>query len=103
DSERNFAFDHPLRLIHPRTRKPLLFVTEYHANRIHELDAQESDRVISELFDHLYSDRMTYVHRWQPHDLLVWDNLAIQHARTERADPAGGKRNMQRVTLHTLG
>ena len=97
---RDLAFDHPLRLVHPKTGKPILFATEYHASRIHQLAPEESDRLIAEMFAHLYDDRHVYVHHWQPYDLLVWDNLAIQHARTEQADLASGQRDMQRVTLH---
>jgi alpha-ketoglutarate-dependent taurine dioxygenase len=22
-----------------------------------------------------------YVHQWRPHDVLIWDNLALQHGR----------------------
>ena len=103
DSDRGYGYDHPLRLIHPKTGKPILFVTEHHAYRIHELPQAESDRVIAEIFAHLYRDDHVYVHRWQPHDLMVWDNLAIQHARTEQVERAEGKRDMQRVTMHHIG
>jgi taurine dioxygenase len=103
ETDRHLAFDHPLRLTHPRTGKPILFATECHAGRIHQLAQDESDRLIAELCAHLYRDDRVYVHHWQPHDLMVWDNLAIQHARTEQADLARGKRDMQRVTLHHTG
>ncbi len=103
DSDRGYGYDHPLRLIHPRTGKPILFVTEHHASRIHQLPEAESDRLIAEIFEHLYRDEAVYVHRWQPYDLMVWDNLAIQHARSEQVERAQGKRDMQRVTLHSIG
>ena len=103
DSDRGYGYDHPLRLIHPKSGKPILFVTEHHASRIHELPEMESDRLIAEIFDHLYREEAVHVHRWQPHDLMVWDNLAIQHARTEQVERSQGKRDMQRVTMHHIG
>jgi taurine dioxygenase len=103
DSDRGYGYDHPLRLIHPRTGKPILFVTEHHAFRIHELPKAESDRMIGEIFAHLYRDDHVYVHRWQRYDLMVWDNLAIQHARSEQVERSKGKRDMQRVTMHSIG
>ena len=33
-----FVAEHPVRLLHPRTGRPILFVTEWHAERILELD-----------------------------------------------------------------
>lgn len=103
DSDRGYGYDHPLRLIHPKTGKPILFVTEHHAYRIHELPQAESDRVIAEILAHLYRDEAVYDHLWQPHDLMVWDNLAIQHARSEQVARSEGKRDMQRVTMHHIG
>jgi taurine dioxygenase len=94
-----FIADHPLRLLHPRTGLPVLYVTEHHAQRIHELSAAESERVLAQLFEHLYAPERVYTHCWEPYDLVIWDNLAIQHARREEAVLAGGSRAMQRVAL----
>jgi taurine dioxygenase len=94
-----FIADHPVRLVHPRTGQLVLFVTEHHATRIHELAPEDSDRVLAELFAHLYAPERVYVHRWQLYDLVIWDNLAIQHARPEDANVEDGPRAMQRVAL----
>jgi taurine dioxygenase len=94
-----FIADHPVRLLHPRTSQPVLYVTEHHAQRIHELAPQESDRVLGELFAHLYAPQRVYTHHWKRYDLLIWDNLAIQHARCQDAQVADGVRTMQRVAL----
>jgi taurine dioxygenase len=95
-----FVAHHPLRLSHPRTGEPVLFVTEHHADRIEELDEDESDRVLAELFAHLYARERVYVHAWQLYDLVLWDNLAIQHAREDEAAVADGERTFQRVALN---
>ena len=101
----DFIAEHPVRKSHPRTGKPILFVTENHAERILELDEDESRALIDELFGHLYAPERQYEHVWQLNDVLMWDNLVLQHARTEQSDPGEGKRALQRVALSdtTLG
>jgi taurine dioxygenase len=94
-----FVAEHPVRLIHPRSGEPLLLVTEHHAERIIELDEARSRAVLDTLFGVLYAPERRYTHWWQPHDLLIWDNLALQHARTEEAEPSRGRRALQRVAL----
>ncbi|MCW1427618.1 TauD/TfdA dioxygenase family protein [Novosphingobium sp. JCM 18896] len=99
----SFAAEHPVRLAHPRTGRPILFVTENHAERILEMDAARSRAVIEELFGVLYAPEARYQHWWELDDLVMWDNLAIQHARTEEAHPRSGKRALQRVALARVG
>ncbi len=88
---------------HPRTGRPILLVTEHHADRILEMDEARSREVLDGLFEVLYAPEARYEHAWHLDDLLIWDNLAIQHARTERSDPAEGKRALQRVALAEKG
>jgi taurine dioxygenase len=90
--------DHPARVVHPRTGKPLLWITEYHAARIIELGEAESDALLAELFAHIYAPERVYEHRWRLHDFLVWDNWAIQHCRPVEANPEDGARTLRRVT-----
>lgn len=99
----DFEAEHPVRLIHPRTGDPILLVTEHHAKRILELSEERSRAVLDELFATLYAPEARYEHRWQLDDLLMWDNLAIQHARTQHSDPGEGKRALQRVALAEVG
>ena len=87
---------HPVVFIHPASGDGVLYVNEMQTERINELELEESDELIDALFAHLYSGEFTYEHRWQLGDLIVWDNVAVQHARR---DPADGPRTLQRVTL----
>ena len=97
-----FIADHPVKYIHPRTGQPILFVTEHHATRILEMDEDHSREVLDRLFEVLYAPQARYEHEWQLGDILLWDNLALQHARTEHSDPGKGKRALQRVALCDL-
>src|ERR1035441_4744240 len=70
---------------HPRTAEELLFVNEQHGWRFAGLSKQQSDRLFDDVFAHLYRPEAIYEHHWTAGDLIVWDNLALQHGR--RANP----------------
>ena len=38
--------------------------------------------LLKALWAHMEQPRYVYRHRWQLHDCLFWDNIALQHART---------------------
>ena len=99
----DFIAEHPVRLLHPRTGRPILLVTEHHADRIVGLEADRSAALLERLYGVLYAPAAQYEHCWQLDDLLIWDNLAVQHARTKPSDPAEGRRALQRVALAEVG
>lgn len=90
---------HPIRMPHRTTGRPMLFVTEHHADRIEGMSAARGAEVLHQLFACLYAQERRYEHVWCEGDLLIWDNRAIQHARTRRSAPTEGKRILQRVAL----
>jgi taurine dioxygenase len=94
---------HPVRLDHPRTGRPLLFVTEHHVDRIEGMDEDEGGALLRRLFAALYAPERRYEHVWREGDLVVWDNLAVQHARTREAEPSQGVRALQRVAIGEHG
>lgn len=96
---------HPVCLKHPHTGRELLFVTEYHTVQLDDLPPDRNTALLEQLFALLYAPAMRYEHVWQLGDLVVWDSLAVQHARTREADPADGPRVLQRVSLgaHSIG
>lgn len=93
------AYPHRVRMTHRRTGRPFLFVSENHVTRINGLSEQRSAEVLAHLFATLYAADARYEHVWTEGELLVWDNLAIQHARTRPAPPCEGERVLQRVAI----
>lgn len=77
------------------TGRPYLFVNENMTACVIGMSEQESDSLLAELFAYLYAEEAVYEHRWRPGDLVVWDNLALQHAR---GSVGKGARTLQRVT-----
>ena len=64
---------------------------------------QRCAEVLPVLFDALYAPERRYEHVWRAGDLVIWNNLAIQHARTKVAELSDGKRVMRRVQLGEIG
>jgi len=71
----------PVILTHPRTGVPLLYVSQQMTARIDGMDPETSEALLEELFAHLYREECVVEHDWREGDLVVWDNLAVQHAR----------------------
>ncbi len=87
----------PLVERHPRTGVPVLTACEMQTDRVAELDAGASEALLDELYGLLYAPDHVYAHHWRPGDLLVWDNVALQHGRDDF--PATEARTMRRVCL----
>jgi taurine dioxygenase len=66
---------------HPRTGSTLLYVSQGMTKEIVELSNDESEELLGELFAHLYQPQHVLEHHWRNGDLILWDNLALQHAR----------------------
>lgn len=86
----------PIANTNPRTGRTLLYVCQMMTDKIVELEPEESEEVLEELFAHLYDKDMTWSHDWQPGDLVLWDNLAMQHARLQ-VDKDGPVRTLRKV------
>ena len=91
---------HPVVRRQAETGRPYLFVNEDMTACIIGLAEAESDALLDELFDHIYAEDQIYDHHWRVGDLVIWDNLAVQHARKHAL---GAERTLQRVTIAQLG
>ena len=69
------------------------------AHRHHDraLSRIESDNHLRLCYEHLSQPELTYRHRWQPGDVVIWDNQATLHYATDYY--GGGNRLMRRVTV----
>jgi taurine dioxygenase len=83
---------------HPRTGETILFVTQGMTREILELNWDGSEDLIEELFAVLYAPERVYAHDWREGDLILWDNLALQHARPY-ITMEGPARTLQKIGL----
>jgi alpha-ketoglutarate-dependent taurine dioxygenase len=88
---------HPIVLSHPVTQQLLLFVNELMTDSIVELDERDSEELLEELWSYLDDEAVRYEHDWQVGDLIVWDNLALQHGRRDFA--VGQRRSLRRFQI----
>jgi len=88
---------HPIAWPHPDSGATVLLVNRLMTDHVVGLDRAESDRLLEELFAYVEDPRVIYRHVWQKHDLVIWDNRVLQHARTD-FDPAE-KRVLRRVPI----
>lgn len=68
----------PLVKVHPETGTPCLLIGR-HAFDIPGLEAEASERLLTELVDFACQPPRTYFHRWTPGDAVVWDNRCLLH------------------------
>jgi taurine dioxygenase len=88
---------HPLVIQHPSTGQPLLICNTLMADLIVGLPEDQSDALLERLCEELERPEFIYEHVWKVGDLLLWDNLAVQHARTD-FDP-NKRRALRRTQL----
>jgi taurine dioxygenase len=80
----------PAVISHPRTGQSILYVSAMFSAGFRGMPYAESHMLLTELFSHLYDDQHIFTHEWQPGDMLLWDNLALQHSREAVPSPAPG-------------
>ncbi|MDJ0878668.1 MAG: taurine dioxygenase [Halieaceae bacterium] len=88
---------HPVVRTHPESGRKLLFVNELFTTRICELNAQESEYLLSFLFQHIRSPEFCCRFSWQENSIAFWDNRSTQHKPVNDYFPA--HRRMERITI----
>ena len=88
---------HPVARVHPETGRRALFVSEHFTTRIIGLPEDESKGLLQELFAHSVKPEHIYRHKWQPHDLVFWDNRSLMHLAA--GTPENQRRKMYRTTI----
>jgi taurine dioxygenase len=78
------------------TGRPYIFVNGQSTACLIGVPESESDALIEELLSYVYAEDNIYEHQWRNGDIVIWDNLAHQHARGKIT---GGTRTLQRVTI----
>ncbi|GAA0505074.1 TauD/TfdA family dioxygenase [Tatumella terrea] len=91
------SVSHPIIRTHPETGRKALFVSEGFTTHIEGIPADESRDILQALYQHSIREENIYTHRWQPNDLLFWDNRSLIHLAT--GCPADCPRQLYRTTI----
>lgn len=82
------------------TARPYIFACVEMTGLLLGPSEDEGEALLQQLFEYLYAPEEVYEHRWRVGDIVIWDNLAIQHARS---GITSGRRTLQRVTIAEHG
>ena len=89
--------EHPVVLTHPESGRKALFVSEHFTTRIVGLPQDESRDLLAQLFARSVRAEHIYRHRWQPHDMVFWDNRSLMHLAS--GCPEDQRRRLNRTTI----
>jgi len=68
-----------------------------HTYAIDGMPRDEAQNLLAELIDHVTAPGQTYLHHWQPGDIIMWDNRCILHRG--RPWPDDQPRHIVRTTI----
>jgi len=89
---------HPIVRVHPATGRKALFVSRRFTIRVENMNPDEGESLLLDLFDHAERPEHIYRHRWKPHQLIMWDNRCTTHLACGGV-PDSQIRTMQRTTI----
>lgn len=88
--------EHAVIRVHPDTGRKAIYLGQ-HASHIVGMPIDEGRALIREINEHATQPHYVYVHRWQPHDFVMWDNRQVMHKATD-FDWINDVRTMRRTT-----
>jgi len=89
---------HPVVRTHAETGRKSLFVNPGFTSHIQGFHADESAALLGFLQSHCTRPEFLYRHRWQPDDLIIWDNRCLMHYAVMDY-PDDQPRYMERTTV----
>ena len=69
----------PVVRTHPVTGRKGLFINEAHSASVVGLPTEEGAALLAQLCAHIVRPEFRYEHQWRTGDLVMWDNVAVQH------------------------
>ena len=89
---------HPLVRTHPETGRKALYLG-VHTSHIEGMEIEEGRRLLAELLRHATQDQFLYRHKWQPGDLVMWDNRCLLHKASDDYDMEREARVLHRTVI----
>lgn len=87
---------HPVVLVHPVNGRRAVYVSPTYTRFVQGVPRLEAQLVLDFLYAHLQKPELAYRHRWEPGDLLIWDNRSVMH---HAAYDFGERRVMHRISV----
>jgi alpha-ketoglutarate-dependent taurine dioxygenase len=90
---------HPLVRVHPDTGRKSLYLGMYCRRIIDSPDKDEGRTLLKQLTEHATQPRFIFTHKWQPRDLIFWDNRCLMHRAIQNFDLGAHRRVLRRVVV----
>ncbi len=87
----------PMVRIHPKTGRKSLYISPIYNDEVEGMGFAEGQKLIADLTAFAEQPQFVYKHRWEPDDVLMWDNRCTMH-RVTPFDPRE-RRVMHRTTI----
>jgi alpha-ketoglutarate-dependent taurine dioxygenase len=81
--DKDYSVTKPVARRHPRTGRTILYVSQQMTSHIDGVSPEQSESLLKDLFEQMYAPTNMIEHDWREGDLVLWDNLACQHARPD--------------------
>lgn len=88
---------HPIIRTHEETQQQVLYLGRREWAYVPGLSLAESETLLDELWAHAVLEQNVWQQRWQPNDVIIWDNRRVLHRR-DGFDPAS-RRLMKRCQV----
>ena len=88
---------HPMVITQQETGRKVLKLCPMHFPKVLDMEAEESDALLTELTGYLLDPTYAYFHKWQKDDMIVWDNWRVCHMAT--GVPLDTPRYARRTTI----
>jgi taurine dioxygenase len=80
---------------HPVSGEKTVYVAELQTCWIENMPEAQGKALVREVYGHIYQPDNIYSHVWKNGDLVIWDNVGMQHGRPALGDIA--KRSLRRI------
>lgn len=74
---------HSIVQTHEETRRKALYLGRREWAFIPGLSIEESEKLLDELWDYAALPAIVWQQKWQPYDLIIWDNRRVLHRRDD--------------------
>jgi taurine dioxygenase len=89
---------HPCVRSHPESGRRAIFLSPIWVRNFDGMSEAESQPIVKEITDFAIGDEFTYVHKWRPGDVVMWDNRSTLHKACP-FDEENTRRLMHRTTI----
>lgn len=91
------TYVHPIVYQRPHLDEKTILINDLQTDHVIGLSPDESEALLQEVFSYLYAPEAVYSHEWEPNDIIIWDNIALQHCRPDNMGTV--RRHLRRQSI----